>query len=340
MTDLSTHDGKAASTATSGLGDLVAVSTCLFCFSSQGVVEADQVKDFFFGSDSGTFTYLRCQNCQSLWLQSRPTGERLVKAYANYYTHSSPRDTRAPSGLRGLIRSAYTKSRFASSAGLADRIIDAGLKLLGRDNSSIDEQYRFAPRAPARILDYGCGSGEYLLRMQPFGHELYGVEYDPEVLAELGKRGIVVEDVSSITDDRWDKDFDFITLSHVLEHVPDPVALLQRLGRWLKQGGLLFIEVPHAGSESLAIFGRYWRGLEAPRHFALPSRMALMAALDLAGFKVKLTHINRNARAPLYDLSLGAAPPEERERLQAAFATARPETVDNAEYLTILAQKI
>lgn len=340
MANSATFDGKLAGTAASDSVDLVAVSACLFCGSSECVVEADQVEDFFFKSDRGTFTYLRCQNCRSLWLRSRPTGERLVKAYANYYTHSAPMDARTPSGLRGLIRSAYTKTRFAASASLVDRMIVAGLKLLGRDNSTIDEQYRFAPRAPAKILDYGCGSGEYLLRMQPFGHELYGAEYDPEVLSELGKRGIVVEDVATIAEDRWDRDFDFITLSHVLEHVPDPLALLQRLGRWLKPGGTLFIEVPHADSESLAIFGRYWRGLEAPRHFALPSRAALMAALDQAGFTVKRTHINRNARGPLYDLSLGAAPPEERDRLQAAFAAARPETLDNAEYLTILAQKI
>lgn len=319
--------------------DLEAVLACPFCNHQTARVECDEVEDFFFRADSGSFAYMRCTDCGSLWLKQRPVGARLLRAYSAYYTHAAPRPAIHRSGLRGLLRSSYVRARFAASSNLFDRLIAAAAKASNRDNSNIDEQYRFAPKAPASILDYGCGSGEYLLRMEPFGHNLRGIEYDPQLLGDLSRRGIGIEDVASCQDDRWRDEFDHITLAHVLEHVADPHALLTRLFGWLKPGGTLFIEVPNADASGLTIFGRYWRGLEAPRHFSLPNHKATTKALEDAGFKLQRQHINNTARQRVWGISLEAVAPENRAAFEAAMAAAPPEDEQNSEFLTFVAQK-
>jgi len=315
-------------------------TNCLFC---GGVYEGDAiatVKDEFFKADAGIFEFHRCANCGSLWLHNRPFGQRLLKAYGNYYTHDDePSDGAGAFGLRAWVRSAYFRSRFASSATAVDRLVASTIAMSGWDTSGLDKGMRFVPPPPAKILDYGCGSGRFLLRLKALDYELHGAEYDPHSLHRLANAGISIHDVATLGDDRWDKEFDHITLSHVLEHVPDPLALLGRLFRWLKPGGGLYVELPNADASGLSIFGRYWRGLEAPRHFSLPTKAALLDAFERAGFILDRQHLDRSARRWLWDESLRAAPQDERPALVASTLSASPETESNTEVLTFLVRK-
>jgi 2-polyprenyl-3-methyl-5-hydroxy-6-metoxy-1,4-benzoquinol methylase len=315
------------------------VTRCLFCDCADFSQSYESVRDFFFKADDGHFTYRRCSKCRSLWLQDRPTGDRLLKAYSTYHTHAGPQPFTQRKGLRGALRSIYLKSRFAQPAGAIDRLVIQCAKILLPDNFGIDRQLRFAPRAPARILDYGCGSGEYLLWLEPMGYALYGVEYDPELLTAVAERGIQIADVATVEQQPWDGTFDHITLSHVLEHVADPLGLLARLFAWLRPGGTLFVELPNADATGLAIFDHYWRGLEAPRHFALPTRAALMAALEQTGFAIAQNDVIRFVRNGIWEHSLSMCPAEEWAARQAAMDAAPPETTANAEYLTFVARR-
>jgi SAM-dependent methyltransferase len=335
MSSPAEHTSPAA-TITADAG-LEAVAACLFCGSGNAEIAADGVRDDFFKADDGVFRYLRCTDCGSLWLAERPVGARLIRAYESYYTHSEPKPAPTRPGVRGVLRDGYLRARFADKPSLLDRLVAAAVA--GRDNSGIDELLRFAPKAPAKLLDYGCGSGQYLLWMKPYGHELHGAEYDPHLLGNLAAAGITVHDVTTLGTDRWQAEFDHITLSHVLEHVPDPVALLSRLFGWLKPGGGLYLVLPNGGATGLTIFGSHWRGLEAPRHFALPSRDALHAALEAAGFIVERQHIDRSARSWVWGESIGVVPPGERAAIERAIAQAPPEDTTNAEFLTFLARR-
>ncbi|MCP1337948.1 class I SAM-dependent methyltransferase [Futiania mangrovi] len=96
-----------------------------------------------------------------------------------------------------------------------------------------------------RVLDMGAGSGEFVFFAQELGLEARGVEpnrsysaYCREVLGiDVTSGGI--EDV-----DFAPGSFDFIRLNHVLEHMADPVASLERLASWLAEDGVLYVEVP------------------------------------------------------------------------------------------------
>lgn len=322
------------------LDDLQTCGHCLFCGSDHAAPGVSDVADEFFRADPGRFDFLRCGDCGSIWLSQRPVGPRLLKAYSNYYTHTGDVGADANiAGLRGLVRAAYFRSRFENGAGLVDWLVAKGIALSGYNTAGLDRGMRFIPAPPAKVLDYGCGSGKFLLRLQKLDYELHGVEYDPHLLQALADVGIAIHDVATLTDDRWNREFDHITLSHVLEHVPDPRALLRRLFGWLKPGGGLYLELPNAGATGLDIFGRYWRGLEAPRHFSLPTPRALIAALEAEGFVVERQHVECAARAWVWNVSLGAAPPDQRAALQQAMASAPAETVTNAEFLTFLARR-
>jgi SAM-dependent methyltransferase len=78
--------------------------------------------------------------------------------------------------------------------------------------------------------------------------------------------------------------FDVITMSHVIEHVHEPIQVLEACYRLLKPGGQLWIETPNISSLGRSRFQHNWRGLETPRHLVLFNRRSLHQALQRAGF--------------------------------------------------------
>src|SRR2546430_14297905 len=101
-------------------------------------------------------------------------------------------------------------------------------------------------RGDGRYLDVGCGSGASLGVAQALGWRVAGIEMDTAA-AEKARRftkEIYVGDVRSAPFGR--ASFDVVTAFHVLEHVPDPVAVVRRMLEWLAAEGLVNLEGPQA----------------------------------------------------------------------------------------------
>ncbi len=103
--------------------------------------------------------------------------------------------------------------------------------------------------ASPRCLDVGAGVGYLMKAMLDRGFDAYGIEPSPAFAERAIQEGIPadrlqVASAESATFD--DQSFDFISFGSVLEHVPDPALALERALRWLRPGGLLFIDVPSA----------------------------------------------------------------------------------------------
>ena len=141
-----------------------------------------------------------------------------------------------------------------------------------------------APSDGKTLLDIGCGGGEWLESVRSAGWTVYGVEPDPVARRMAEAKGIPVW--GSIGDVPRDAPrFDYITLSHVIEHVHDPIGLLRSCHALLKPGARIYIDTPNIDAIGHARFGRNWRGLEPPRHLVIFGRKSLYLALEKAGFQ-------------------------------------------------------
>ena len=154
-----------------------------------------------------------------------------------------------------------------------------------------DAQVRFLSAIPAgRLLDVGCGSGEWLLEMRDRGWPVQGIDFDENAVNVAKSRGLQVE-CGSLEQHGLPADFfDAITLSHVIEHVPDPFQTLRECTRVLKPGGRLVLFTPNCGSLGHRFFKNHWRGLEPPRHlhlFSMPAMHTILGAVGLCNVSVQ-----------------------------------------------------
>jgi len=97
-----------------------------------------------------------------------------------------------------------------------------------------------------RLLDIGCGTGNFVFRAQELGWEAYGIEVSRRNTDFLrNELGLNVVNVS-IEEVNFDPEyFDVVILNHVLEHLRDPKSVLKKIYEFLKKGGILAIYVPN-----------------------------------------------------------------------------------------------
>lgn len=100
------------------------------------------------------------------------------------------------------------------------------------------------PRAPGSVCEVGCGDGALLAELagRGYGREHVGYEISPEAARIAGSRpGLRVSAFDGERIPAPDGAYDLGLLSHVLEHVPDPAALLRETARACRE---VVVEVP------------------------------------------------------------------------------------------------
>ena len=123
---------------------------------------------------------------------------------------------------------------------------------------------RFAsPLAKRRVLDCGCGAGEYVRALLARGADAYGVEFDETKLAAGAARAAELAGRLSVGDLEAlafpDQSFDLALLHEVLEHVPDDDAALAEVFCVLRRGGRLILLSP-TRLYPFETHGVFWRG--------------------------------------------------------------------------------
>jgi 2-polyprenyl-3-methyl-5-hydroxy-6-metoxy-1,4-benzoquinol methylase len=265
---------------------------CILCGLSGNRCH-ENLRDRLFGA-WGSWSQKKCSNrdCGLVWLDPMPLTEDLGKAYRNYYTHASPAAAGRPGLARRVYRTmkrAYQANRYQYHQGrlpLWQRILAWLMYLLPISRGQADAEVRFLQNVPqGRLLDVGCGSGEWLLSMRSLGWRVEGLDFDESAVAVARQHGLEVR-LGAVEQQEFPNDsFDAITLAHVIEHVPDPVGTLAECARILKPGGQLVVATPNSSSLGHRFFQQDWRGLEPPRHLHLFSPQSMRRTLGLAGFQ-------------------------------------------------------
>jgi 2-polyprenyl-3-methyl-5-hydroxy-6-metoxy-1,4-benzoquinol methylase len=205
-----------------------------------------------------TFQIIKCQNCGLVITNPQPNAEILGNYYLsdNYISHSNQ--------AKSILDKLYILVRKFT--------LTQKLKLVLQYSSK------------ALLLDYGCGTGEFISTCKSNGWRTIGVE--PSINARQ-KALSTDENIYESLEHVPDKKIDVITLWHVLEHVPDINGLLQQLYKMLTKNGTIFIAVPNYESYDADVYKEFWAAYDVPRHLWHFSKSSLEKLLANNSLKIK-----------------------------------------------------
>lgn len=217
------------------------IHNCPFC-KSENTRQYIKLKDYFLTKED--FEIFECDDCKLLFTTPRPSSSEIVRYYKSdeYLSHNENQKGLMPC-LYNWVKKRNIKNKF---------------KVAFADN--------YLQRDKTRLLDYGCGIGDFLRFAQRRGCNVYGCDLsaDARTLATKKLRVEIVEPnaLSSLPDWR----FDVITLWHVFEHVDDLELIVNQFHRLLADNGRLVIAVPNYKSYDAELYGDKWAAYDVPRH--------------------------------------------------------------------------
>ena len=205
---------------------------------------------------------VRCQACGLCYTSPRPTPGAMARFYPTDYGPHRRRQIARPRRLSTLWR----------------RMTD----------SHSPERDGVPWHGQGRLVDFGCGSGDFLWQMHQRGWRVIGVDVSKKVVTRIRdelKLTALQGDLSH--GELADGSVDVVTMWQSLEHVHHPMETLRQAHRLLAPGGKLFAAVPNLDSLPVQWFGAAWYGFDLPRHLTHFTPSTLRAMLVGAGFEVE-----------------------------------------------------
>lgn len=139
-----------------------------------------------------------------------------------------------------------------------------------------------------RVIDIGCGDGEFLSMFKGLGCEVFGTEYDPrteEICRNKGitmLRGGVMPSLSGLGNP---EKFDLVIFTEVIEHINNPIDVIENIFHLLKKDGLLYVTTPNFESLERRVLRAQWGMICYPEHISFYSPSTLNSILKRCGFE-------------------------------------------------------
>lgn len=181
------------------------------------------------------YRIVRCDDCGLLLTNPQPSAAELARIYtADYFLRST------------------TDNGRRTTPKLKQQTADLYLDLLDRYGASKD----------GRLLEIGCGEGDFLLRANKRGFTVTGVEYSEHACAVARTKlsaqsgwDVICGEIDDLPREAL---YDVCVLSDVIEHVRNPRALLERVHGLLRPGGTILIATPSLNSWSARLLRYKW----------------------------------------------------------------------------------
>ncbi len=214
---------------------------------------------------------VRCRSCRLVFVSNPPTDEQRAQMYS--------------------FAAGYHEELGANEASIAFHREEA------QRNLAVLSRHR---RPPGRLLDIGCSSGLFLDAARNAGWQVRGLEYSPDS-ARMARENLGLDVVTGeLGPDTFEAgSFDVVTLWDVIEHVPDPKAMLERIAPLLAPAGLLLLKTPNIDGLYPALSYRvaesvgFWGHPEPPGHLYQFSAGTLSGMLRVIGFSPVAAHQQR-----------------------------------------------
>jgi 2-polyprenyl-3-methyl-5-hydroxy-6-metoxy-1,4-benzoquinol methylase len=210
---------------------------CPVCNSVE-LLSSFQITDYSISKE--VFNTSVCNECEFLFTNPRPNQDGISKYYESteYISHSNTK--------RGLTNKIYQVVRQYS--------IKKKIDLVASYNDA------------GKILDIGCGTGEFLSSCKKRGWITKGIEPNDKARSyshsEYGLDVINESEIIHIPSGS----FETITMWHVLEHVHHLKKRIEEVSLILKNRGIAVVAVPNHESFDASHYGKYWAAYDIPRH--------------------------------------------------------------------------
>lgn len=230
---------------------------CPWCGSDKAQINL-WLKDEFLSKED--FHICECLNCGLLYTMPRPSKDKIGEYYKSeeYYSHQENK--------KGFIPKVYEMVK----------------------KTNLRHKYKLASNGlkVGKVLDIGCGVGDFLHTAEMHGWECTGVEpsEDAKVIAQKRMNGIIIssEDLENIPEGY----FDLITMWHVLEHVDDLKWQVEQLRRLVKPKGRVVIALPNYKSYDGQYYKELWAAYDVPRHLNHFNKTTLTKIFKASGMEL------------------------------------------------------
>ncbi|KAB8139580.1 class I SAM-dependent methyltransferase [Chloroflexia bacterium SDU3-3] len=151
------------------------------------------------------------------------------------------------------------------------------------------------------ILDIGAGAGLFLSQAKKHNWKVHGVEISSYGPAYAKKHFDIDIFQGDLFDSEFPDDyFDVVILQDTIEHVPDPLRIMQEINRILRIGGAVIISTPNFDSISRKIFQKHWSLISPSEHLFLFNMKSMLYLLRKTGFNPYTLHTSQDVHDNLF----------------------------------------